>query len=56
MGEDASREEIAAYTRAIEEQLDFYSSAYEYDRDEVEQEKCLWTFWPSTHYAQSSWG
>ena len=55
LGEDASREEIAAYTRAIEEQLDFYSSAYEYARDKVEPVECLWTFWPSTHYAQSSW-
>ncbi len=55
LGEDASREEIAAYTKAIEEQLDFYSSAYEYARDEVEPVECLWTFWPSTHYAQSSW-
>lgn len=54
LGEDASREEIAAYTRAIEEQLDFYSNAYEYARDEVEPVECLWTFWPSTHYAQSS--
>lgn len=53
--EDASREEIAAYTKAIEEQLDFYSNAYEYARDEVEPVECMWTFWPSTHYTQSSW-
>ncbi len=53
--EDASPEEIAAYTRALEEQLDFYSRAYEYARDEVEPVECLWTFWPSTHYDQSGW-
>ena len=52
--EEASPEEIAAYTSALEEQLDFYSRAYEYARDEVEPVECLWTFWPSTHYAQSS--
>ena len=52
--EDASPEEIAAYTGALEQQLDFYSRAYEYARDEVEPVECLWTFWPSSHYAQGS--